>query len=187
MIGYGRRLVISGDLVQVYPQPMARKKRSSQLLLVHETAPAVCEEIGLNWSQAKSLFEARMLSFNPGASKLLTEKQAKELRFLGVLMATFSSVESLKKIVSSLERPYAYSTSDIYYSWHRHEWLELPQPLTVDNVRELIETLADSEEGEELVKLRKLITDALSRSQSEIQQTHTASPPKKGSQRILFP
>ena len=42
MIGYGRRLVISGDLVQVYPQPMARKKRSSQLLLVHETAPAVC-------------------------------------------------------------------------------------------------------------------------------------------------
>ena len=69
-----------------------------------------------------------MLSFNPGASKLLTEKQAKELRFLGVLMATFSSVESLKKILSSLERPYAYSTSDIYYSWHRHEWLELPQP-----------------------------------------------------------
>lgn len=140
---------------------MHRKKYSLQLLLIRETAPDVCEEVGLAWSKARALFEAKILSFNPSTSKRLTEAQAKELRFLGVVAKTCISIDSLKVILAPLERPYAYSTAEIYYSWHRREWLKMPEPMTVADVQVFVETLTESHDAEKLTELRDLIHDAL--------------------------
>ena len=142
---------------------MPKNDTSPQLLLLHETAPEVCEEIGLKWSEAKALFAAKLISFNPKTSSALTETQADELRFVGSLMAVCNSTDLLKNILSSLTRPYAYSTAKIYYSWHHREWLQIPEELSLSSevVSDYFQDLADSGELNELIGHKANVTSAI--------------------------
>lgn len=142
---------------------MPKNHTSPQLLLLHQTAPEVCEEIGFKWSGAKALFAAKLISFNPNTSSALTETQADELRFVGSLMAVCNSTDLLKNILSSLTRPYAYSTAKIYYSWHHREWLQIPEELSLSSevVSDYFQDLADSGELDELIGHKANVTSAI--------------------------
>lgn len=142
---------------------MPKKQPSPQLLLLPEKAPDICEEIGLKWSGAKALFAAKLLSFNPSTSRVLTEQQSAELRFVGNLMAICPSPELLKKILISLEPPYAYSAAKIYYSWHRREWLQIPEEFSITNeiVSDYLQKLAHSGDLEELLEHKATASTAI--------------------------
>ena len=123
----------------------------------------MCEEIGLKWSDAKTLFNAQLLSFNPGTTRTLTEQQGLELRFVGNLMATCNSPDVLKKILSTLISPYAYSTAKIYYSWHKREWLQIPEELSLSKevMSGYIQDLVEHGELDELLEHKIAVTSAI--------------------------
>lgn len=89
---------------------------------------AVCDELGLNWWAAIKLFEDGWLSFCPETTPQMDEGQEAELRFIGGLVIAGCDRRMLTSLLASLNRPYAYRASKLYYDWNVRCWRVLPEP-----------------------------------------------------------
>ena len=141
----------------------ARAPRGQQLLFPHSSR-TVCEEIGLNWWAALKLRAAGWLSFDPEVSSALDESQEVELRFVGSLVSGGCDPSLLISLLGTLEKPYRYRGSKIYYDWSACRWRLLPErnvnPETVFS--DWIEQLRADRDVDTLRSLASDIDDALS-------------------------
>lgn len=82
----------------------------------------VCDRVGLNWMSALSLHRSGWLSFNPKSVGELKPSQKAELTFLGSLVAGGCDGSLLKRLLSGLQKPYAYRISRVYFDWAHRCW-----------------------------------------------------------------
>ncbi len=143
-------------------QPLRTVER--QMLLLPRSPREVCSEIGLNWWAALKLHEDGWLSFNPEATQALDAAEEAELVFVGSLASAGCDRGLLTQLLSSLEKPYRYRVSEIYYDWLSRRWRSVP---TVEEVNpqavfdDWLEELQEAADADTLTGLAEQISAAL--------------------------
>ena len=97
-----------------------------QMSIVARDARALCDDLGMKWTEALRLHRDGFLSFDPTHAKSLDESQEAELAFLGSLVAAGCSRPLLRKLLRKLNRPYCYDIRRVFYDWASAKWQLLP-------------------------------------------------------------
>ena len=135
---------------------------SQQERLFSENVNDICRLLGLNWIAVDQLTKAHLLSFQPEPDTELTEQQVRELIFLGQMVANGCDIRMLKLLLQSLQAPFAYSHSHIYFDWQQNIWLPKPDIREPSEIAyEHIESLIESGDMSELTDFKACIDDAL--------------------------
>jgi len=140
-----------------------------QGLLFPQSGLKLCDQIGLNrWAAAK-LHDDGWLSFDPETTAQLTEPQEYELRFVGALVTGGCGPELLAELLKTLDKPYCYNGSHIYYDWAAKAWQSIPDPRDEIEtlVEEWIEELQESGDVGQLEQIKTQVDDALSALEAE--------------------
>ena len=118
---------MSGDIEQARVPGHGELRHPTLFPMAEFAGPAddprtVCLRIGLNWLSALALWEAGLLSFDPAAAGLLSGSQKAELVFLGALAVAGCDIGAIGRLVSDLNKPYAYRLDRVYYDWSQRRW-----------------------------------------------------------------
>tara|TARA_B110000211_G_C13768202_1_gene416326 strand:+ start:134 stop:388 length:255 start_codon:yes stop_codon:yes gene_type:complete len=79
--------------------------------------PDFCKIIGLNWAMAEELFEHGFLTYKPVIDEFPNDEAQQELVFTGTMFSAGITLDILRFVTSSLQSPFAYEHSDIYFDW----------------------------------------------------------------------
>jgi hypothetical protein len=101
---------------------------SGQLFLFPTAPRDLSKKLGLTWWAATQLHKEELISFDPEDTPELSEPQMAELSFIGPLVASNCSPETLQDLLSTLTKPYCYSHRTIYYHWPEKTWKQIPVP-----------------------------------------------------------
>ncbi len=121
-----------------------------------------CTIIGLNWAMAEELFEKNFLSHEPVIDEFPNDEAQKELIFIGTMISAGITLDILRFVTSSLQSPFAYKHSDIYFDWTNGRWLDKPQhedPWEVAVAH--IDELAGSKDIDSLIELKNYTEEAI--------------------------
>lgn len=72
---------------------------------------------GLNWAMTEELFEKNFLTHKPVIDEFPNDEAQKELIFIGTMISADITLDIIRFVTSSLQSPYAYMHSDIYFDW----------------------------------------------------------------------
>lgn len=127
-----------------------------------ETCGDICRYIGLNWPMAEELFGAGFLSDEPTYDAYPDDQALKELMFIGSIIASGCTLETLRFVTRSLPKPYTYSHKDIYFDWCSGQWLDKPMPdepwdVAVAHISELVV----SKDIDSLIELKNHAEEAI--------------------------
>lgn len=141
---------------------LPRIANSGQAYLFPVSPREVCKRIGLPWWAAVKLYEDKLISFNPEEIHALSEGQEAELCFIGALVVCDCSSDILSDLLATLESPYEYQHSRIYYDWPSKRWCELPEQEDPETIfYEWTTDLLASEDIETLEKIKEHVSTML--------------------------
>jgi len=106
---------------------------------------------------ASQLFESGFLSFDPAGIEELNALEYYELDFVCRLFNSGLSSESVKTLLSKLDKPYSYDITKVYYAFKNKDW-EIMPVLKEPSVEELIENIIEDEDYERLKEIHNLLT-----------------------------
>lgn len=135
---------------------------SNQQSFPLETYGDICRYIGLNWPMAEELFGAGFLSYEPTHDAYPEDEALNELMFIGSIIATGCTLDTLHFVTRSLHKPYSYSHKDIYFDWSSGQWLDKPrqdEPWEVALAH--IGELAASQDIDSLKELKNHVEEAI--------------------------
>ena len=123
------------------------------------------EEIGLDWWAAKKLYDDGYLSFDPEIGTTTIATQQSEFTFLGSLVSAGCDPHMLKKLIATLEKPYCYDLTSIYYNWSEQCWMDHDLPL--EAIEKGIAELEAAEDVDSLDEIKNKILGAINRLTNE--------------------
>lgn len=109
-------------------------------------------ELSISIATATQLFEDGYLSLDPSKRTELNEFDYQELRFISSLFNSELSLESVKTLLSKLEKPYYYDISKVYFNFKNKEWEMIPVP-EEPSAEDLIEGLIEEEDFDRLIEM----------------------------------
>ena len=131
----------------------------------------LCNEANCDLKDLRLLIKEKLLSFSLN-KKGYEEYEVNEARFLTSLIKSNLPIKTIKKMLSSLEKPYSYT--NIYYNFITQKWLENPIPreeiddfikdspeLINDHIYEYLEYLSENDERERLKEILKSAAEYL--------------------------
>jgi hypothetical protein len=115
---------------------MPRRIDDHQLPLFPPDLRDLAKSIGLDWWAAKKLYDDKWLSFDPEINTTDSSSREAEFIFLGTLVAAGCDPHMLKRLLETLEKPYCYHLSGMYYDWAKRCWEDFPETEILDIVSE---------------------------------------------------
>ncbi|MBN1664549.1 MAG: hypothetical protein JW943_13190 [Deltaproteobacteria bacterium] len=149
------RIRISDEINDAYVGP------HGQMSLFNRHPREVCNDIGLNWITALSLYDKGWLSFDPKSKTDVDDHEATELYFIGSLAAWGFDDSQIELLLKGLQKPYAYKIDKIYYDWLTKKWRLLPNLSDMDDVQSFIEALLQEGAVNLLQSMHEQISEAL--------------------------
>jgi hypothetical protein len=147
------------DVREKYPTLFALSEYTEQ----SPSTDSVCERLGLNRIAAQALFAEGWLSFDPEETAELSSSQRAELTFVGTLAVAGADRTMLRRLLSGLEKPYAYRLNRVYYDWPAQRWRLLGEFEGQESgFEEWVEELVAWRDLERLKALRESIERAIS-------------------------
>lgn len=114
------------------------KKESFDLLEITE---------GIDYYLVELLFKENLLSWKPNRKKDISPIQKLELDFLYTLRYRNNFSEAMvKQMLSTLQKPYQYSFSDIYWDFNKRVWKYFPEIPVINTIPNPDAILADNKE-----------------------------------------
>lgn len=146
-----------------HPDDLDRARvESRQLPMFARDLRTVAAGIHLNWSEARRLWAAGFLSFDPDSGMVSDEAREAEFVFVGVLAAAGLSDVALGRMLSGLRKPYAYDLGRIFYDWFARRWFLLPDEDDPEAAfLGMLSRLGDRRERQTLLEIRELVENAL--------------------------
>jgi len=133
-------------------------KKIEQESLFTQNRDDLLDRLTISLANATLLFENNFISFDPTTKKELNEFEYHELLFCGSLFTSGLSLDSIKTLLSKLDKPYSYSIANNYFNFLTKVWQPQEAPPDVD---ELIEELVRDEDTEKLKELKERIEEYL--------------------------
>lgn len=118
----------------------------------------VLAELSTSIATASQLFEDDYLSFDPALKFKLNAFEYHELVFVITVFNSGLSLESVRTLLSMLEKPYQYDISKVYFDFKSKEWQSYPEPPTAE---ELIEDIIEEGDIDKLNEIFSRINDVL--------------------------
>jgi len=118
------------------------------------------EKHSLSIASVTQLYEDDYLSFDPSEKTELNAFEYYELDFVCYLFTSGISLDSIRTLLSKLNKPYCYDISKVYFNFNSKDWEKIPIP-AVPEVEDLINNLIEDEDFERLEELKTIITNAL--------------------------
>jgi hypothetical protein len=111
---------------------------------------------------AEELFEHGFLTYKPVIDECPNDEDQQELIFIGTMISAGITIDILSFVASSLESPFAYKHSDIYFDWTNGGWVDIPQQegpweVAVSHIDEL----AKSKDIDSLIELKNYTEEAI--------------------------
>lgn len=100
------------------------------------------------------------LRFDPSEKTALNAFEYYELDFVCSLFTSGMSLDSIKTLLSKLDKPYCYDISEVYFNFNSKDWEKIPVP-EEPAVEDLINDLIEEEDFERLKNINVHITDIL--------------------------
>lgn len=117
----------------------------------------ILNELSVSLAAATQLFEGGFLSFDPAEIEELNALEYYELYFVCRLFNSGLSSESVKTLLSKLDKPYCYDITKVYYAFKNKEWEMIPIP-EEPSIEELIDNIIEDEDHERLKEIYNWIT-----------------------------
>jgi hypothetical protein len=141
---------------------MPRRLDSGQMSLFTTDLRDLAESICLDWWAAKKLYDDKWLSFDPEINTINSSSKEAEFIFLGTLVAAGCDPHMLKRLLETLERPYCYHLSGMYYDWAKKCWEDFPDNREVE-IADIISKFEDDGDVDSLKELKGRAQDAINR------------------------
>lgn len=103
----------------------------------------------LSIASITQLYEDAYLSFNPSAKSELNAFEYYELDFVCSLFTSGMSLDSIKTLLSKLDKPFSYNISNVYFDFKSKDWQKIPVPAE-PVIEDLINNLIEEEDFERL-------------------------------------
>lgn len=132
-------------------------------LFSHNTQKTLAE-LSISTATASQLFEDDYLSFDPATKYELNEFEYQELLFVGSLFNSGLSLESVRTLLSKLDKPYHYDITKVYFDFRLKQWQSFPEPPTAE---ELIEETIEKGDIDRLYDIQARIEDVLEQYKKE--------------------
>ena len=139
--------------------PHQHNNRQQLLLPIHPRALA--DKFGLNWWTVKKLYDDQWLSFDPEVNIIDDSCKEAEFTFLCTLVTAGCDPQMLKRLLSTLERPYCYNLSEMHYDWVDQCWKDYDSPL--ESLDKAVSIFEDNCDIQSLEELRQSIQQTLDR------------------------
>jgi hypothetical protein len=140
---------------------MPRRRDDDEQSLFPADLRDLAGSIGLDWWAAKKLYDDKWLSFDPEINTINSSSKEAEFVFLGTLVAAGCDPRMLKRLLETLEKPYCYDLSDIYYDWSNRCWMDHDSPSQVR--AKIVSEFEDDGDVDSLEELKVLVQDAINR------------------------
>jgi hypothetical protein len=132
-----------------------------QLSLFPTDLRHLAESIGLDWWAAKKLYDDKWLSFDPEIITIDNSSKEAEFIFLGTLVAAGCDPRMLKRLLETLEKPYCYGLSGMYYDWAQRCWIDHESP--PQDAAKIVSEFEDDGDAASLEELKELAQEAINR------------------------
>lgn len=126
----------------------------------------LAESIGLDWWAAKKLYDDKWLSFDPEINTIDSSRKKAEFVFLGTLAAAGCDPHMLKRLLETLEKPYCYNLSGMYYDWEKRCWEDHDLPSQAAET--FVSELEDDGDVDSLKELKERIQEAINRLNEDV-------------------
>ena len=103
----------------------------------------------LSIATVTQLYEDDYLSFDPSEKTELNAFEYYELDFVCSLFTSGMSLDSIKTLLSKLDKPYCYDISNVYFNFNSKDWEKIPVPEEPE-VEDMINNLIEEEDFERL-------------------------------------
>ncbi|HMN25192.1 MAG TPA: hypothetical protein PKE38_11855 [Ignavibacteriaceae bacterium] len=114
----------------------------------------------LSIASVTQLYEDNYLSFDPSEKTELNSFEFYELDFVCSLFTSGISLDSIKTLLSKLDKPHSYNISKVYFDFNSKDWVKIPIPAEPE-VEDLINNLIQEEDFERLTEIQARIKEAL--------------------------
>jgi hypothetical protein len=141
------------------PRRLDRDKQ--QLSLFPTDLRHLAESIGLDWWAAKKLYDDKWLSFDPEINTTDSSSKEAEFIFLGTLVAAGCDPHMLKRLLETLEKPYCYGLSGMYYDWEKRCWMD--HDLPSQTAAKIVSEFEDEGDAASLTELKERVQEAINR------------------------
>lgn len=114
----------------------------------------------LSIASVTQFYEDEYLSFDPSEKTELNAFEYYELDFVCSLFTSGMSLDSIKTLLSKLDKPYCYDISNVYFNFNSKDWEKIPVPAEPE-IEDLINNLIEEEDFERLVAIQVRVKEAL--------------------------
>lgn len=117
----------------------------------------------LSIASVTQLYEDDYLSFDPSEKTELNAFEYYELDFVCSLFTSDLSLDSIKTLLSKLNKPYCYDISKVYFDFTSKDWekIPLPEEPELPAIEDLINNLVEEEDYEKLEDIHSHILNIL--------------------------
>ncbi len=135
-------------------------KKVTQNTLFSYNTKEILNELLISPAIIAQLWNDGYLSFNPSEKDELNAFEYYELNFVSTLFNSGISLNSIKCFLSTLDKPYCYDISKLYFNFINREWEMLPVP-EEQSAEELVEDIIAEENVEKLFIIQERINEYL--------------------------
>lgn len=114
----------------------------------------------LSIATVTQLYEDDYLSFDPSEKSELNAFEYYELDFVCSLFTSGMSLDSIKTLLSKLNKPYCYDISKVYFDFNSKNWALIPVPEEPD-FEDLINNIIEDEDFDRLEEIKDRLTKIL--------------------------